>query len=108
MNIILAILFLFLALTLLVIRKTYYSLPPKELKRKAAKGDPFASAVYHAVAYGNSLRSFLGLVIGLLSAASIILLARALPVWASLLIVGPLLWIAFSWIPTSRVSRPGV
>lgn len=107
MNFFFAILLLVLALLLVVVRKTYYSLPLKELKRKAAHHDPFASAVYTAVSYGNSLRSFLWLVIGLLSAGSIILLARSLPVWVSLIVVGPLLWVAFSWLPASRVTRFG-
>jgi CBS domain containing-hemolysin-like protein len=107
MNFFFAVVLLVLALLLVVVRKTYYSLPLKELKRKAEHQDPFASAIYHAVAYGNSLRSLLWIVIGFLSAASIILFARALPVWVSLIIVGPLLWIVFSWIPASRVTKFG-
>jgi len=101
-----ALLLLALALLTIAIRKTYYALPLAELKRKAEQHDGLAKVIYPAVAYGNSLRSLLWLVIGFLSAGSIILLARNLPVWASLLIVGPVLWIAFSWLPASRVSKP--
>ena len=85
--VVLSALLLLLALTGIVIRKTYFYVPARELKRRAAKHDPAAAKLYRAVAYGNSLRALLWLYIGLTSAASFILLARALPVWASLLIV---------------------
>ncbi len=98
---------LLLALGGVVVRKTYYSLPLAELKRRAEKREQPAAKLYRAVAYGNSLRSLLWLYTGLASAGSIILLSRFLPVWASLLIVGPVLWLAFSWLPASRTSRLG-
>lgn len=107
MNLLFALILLALALAAVVVRKTYYSLPVTELKRLAEQHDPFASVAYRAVAYGSSLRSLLWLIIGLFSGGSLILLARILPVWVSLLIVGPILWIAFSWLPASRVSRFG-
>lgn len=106
-NLIFACLLLLLALAGLVVRKTYFYLPPKELKRRAENHDKHASQLYRAVAYGNSLRGLLWLYIGLTCAASLILLARELPIWVSLLVVGPLLWIAFSLIPASRVTRLG-
>jgi CBS domain containing-hemolysin-like protein len=107
MNLLLAILLLGLALLGVVIRKTYYYLPLLELKRQAEKHDPLASQLYRAVSYGNSLRGLLWLYIGLTSAACITVLARVLPFWASLLVVGPLLWIAFSLIPATRITRIG-
>lgn len=107
MNIVLALIALLLALMAVVVRKTYYELPLRELKRRAERGDTVARSLYRAVAYGSSLRSLLWLWIGLTSAISIILLARELPVWLSLLIVGPLLWIAFSWLPASRTTKIG-
>ncbi len=107
-NLIIAAVLLLLALLGVVARKTYYYLPLRELKRRAAKHDPEAAQLYRAAAYGNSLRGLLWLYIGLTSAASLVLLARMLPVWVSLLIVGPLLWIAFSFIPATRTTRPGI
>lgn len=107
-NLLLAVATLLLALIGIVARKTYYYLPARELKRRAERHDRDAVALYRAVAYGNSLRTLLWLYIGLTGAATIILLARTLPVWASLLIVGPLLWIAFSLIPATRTTRPGL
>jgi len=105
LSFILAIVLLLLALAGIVVRKTYYALPLPELKRKAERHDPLAVQLYPAVAYGSSLRTILWLYIGLTSAASLIVLARLLPVWLGLLILGPLLWAAFSWLPASRTSK---
>jgi CBS domain containing-hemolysin-like protein len=107
-DLILAIVLLLLSLWGVVARKTYFYLPPKELKRQAEENDPVALKLYRAVAYGDSLRGLLWLYIGVTSAASIVLLARILPIWASLLIVGPLLWVAFSLVPAGRTTRLGV
>ncbi len=104
---VLALIFLLLAVGGIVIRKTYYHLPVHELKRRAEHSEPLATRLYPAVAYGGSLRVLLWLYIGLTSAASIILLARLLPIWASLFIVGPLLWITFSWLPASKITSAG-
>jgi CBS domain containing-hemolysin-like protein len=64
--------------------------------------------LYKAAAYGNSLKSLLWLYIGLCSAISLILIARQLPVWLSILIVGPLLWIIFSLLPATRTTKFGI
>ena len=106
-NLIFAIILLLLTLAGVVVRKTYYSIPLRELKRQAEKHDPLATQLYRAVAYGHSLHSLLWLYIGFTSAASLIILARQLPIWVSLLIVGPLLWIAFSLLPATRTTVLG-
>jgi len=106
-NLILIIVLLLLAIAGVVVRKTYYYLPVTELKRRAEKHDALASKIYPAVAYGSSLRSLLWLYIALASAASFVVLARHVPIWLSLVVVGVLLWIAFSWLPFSRVTKPG-
>jgi CBS domain containing-hemolysin-like protein len=106
-NLIFALILLVLALGGVVVRKTYFALPIRELKRRAMRHEPLASKIYRVAAYGNSLRSLLWLFIGLTSAGSLVLLARELPIWASLLIVGPLLWIAFSLLPASRTTSVG-
>ena len=103
-----AAVFLFLAMGAVVVRKTYYCLPTHELKRRAEHRDPVASKLYPAVAYGSSLRSLLWLFITVCSGAGFVLLARAVPVWFSLLAVIALLWVAFSWLPASRVSSLGM
>jgi len=108
MSVFLAIVLLGLAIGGIVVRKAYFSMPLRELKRRAEQHDRVAVQLYRAAAYGNSLRGLLWLYIGLTSAASLILLARTLPIWASLLIVGPLLWMAFSFIPATRLTGLGV
>jgi len=107
MNYTTAIVLLVLALVGVVVRKTYYALPVHELKRQAERHNHDAATLYRAVAYGSSLRTLLWLYIGLTSAAALIILARLMPVWASLLIVGPLLWAAFSWLPAAKVGSLG-
>lgn len=106
-NIVYAVVFLLLSLGGVVVRKTYFRLPVRELKRRAERHDKTAQTLYRAVAYGNSLRGLLWLYIGLTAAAGLILLARELHIWVSLLIVGPLLWIAFSLVPASRTTGIG-
>jgi CBS domain containing-hemolysin-like protein len=106
-NIIFALVLLLLSMGGIVVRKTYFRLPVHELKRRARQHDAAARALYRAVAYGNSLRGLLWLYIGLTSAAGLILLARELHIWVSLLVIGPLLWIAFSLMPATRTTRFG-
>lgn len=104
----LALFLLLLALSGIVIRKTFYQLPLSELKRRAAARDPIAAQLYRAVAYQGSLRGLLWLFIALTSAGGFILLARQAPVWLSLLTVVALLWAAFSWLPASRITSFGI
>lgn len=106
-NIVYAAVFLSLSLGGVVVRKTYFRLPLRELKRRAERHDRTAQSLYRAAAYGNSLRGLLWLYIGLTAAAGLVLMARELTIWASLLIVGPLLWIAFSLVPASRTTILG-
>lgn len=106
-NILIASGLLLLALIGVVMRKTYFYLPLSELKRKAEAGDELSRQLYRAAAYSNSLKTLLWLYIGLTSAGAIIVLARNLPVWVSLLIVGPILWIVFSLIPSTRLTKIG-
>ncbi|MDB5175727.1 MAG: exported protein of unknown function [Candidatus Saccharibacteria bacterium] len=103
----LAILFLVIAITGVVVRKTYYSLPVKELKRQAEHGDELAATLYRAVAFGASLRALLWAIIALSSAVGIIILSSVSPFWLSLITVLALIWSAFSWLPASRVTRYG-
>lgn len=106
-NIIFALVLLLLSLGGVVVRKTYFRLPLRELKRRAERHDAAARTLYRAAAYGNSLRGLLWLFIGLTAGGGLIILAREVHVWASLLIVGPLLWVAFSLVPSSRVTKFG-
>jgi CBS domain containing-hemolysin-like protein len=108
-NFIWAAILLILAIIGVVVRKTYYYLPPHELKRQAEQHHRLASRIYPAVAYGSSLRGLLWVFIVLTSAGGFVLLARNrnAPVWLSLLTVIVVLWAAYSWIPASKTSRVG-
>lgn len=107
MDLIFAIILLLLAICGVVVRKTYYYIPVRELKRQAERHDPLAVRLYPAVAYGSSLRALLWLFIALTSAGGFVLLARTAPIWLSLLTVISLLWAAFSWLPASRITKVG-
>lgn len=102
-----ASLLLLIVVGLVVVRKTYTYLPLKELKRRAERHDPLAEKLFQAVAYGSSLRVLLLALIVIFSALSFILLARTQPAWLSFLIVIIILWLAFSWLPDTRVSSLG-
>lgn len=102
-----AALLLVIALAGIALRKTYYYLPPKELKRQAEQGDKLARTLYRAVSYGPSLRVLLWLLVGLCSAGGIVLLARSAPWWIGFIATALLLWLAFSWLPNTRVTAVG-
>lgn len=108
-NLILAVLFIGLAMLGTVLRKTYYQTPLHELKRRAEKRDQTAEKLYRAAAYGDSLRGLLWLFIALTSSIGFVLLSRELSaVWLSVVIIVVLLWIAFSWLPASKLSKLSV
>ncbi len=106
-NLILAIVLLLFSVVGVVVRKTYYYLPVHEIKRRAELEDTTASQLYRAVAYGNSLRVLLWIFIALTSAGGYVLLSRQAPAWLSFLTVIALLWAAFSWLPSSKVTKTG-
>jgi CBS domain containing-hemolysin-like protein len=69
----------------LALQRFYSSVPAKELKRLAARGDTLAEALYRPVAYGASMRMLLWAVFGLSTAGGILLLDH-LPGWAAYII----------------------
>lgn len=93
-------------LTLLAVslQKTYRSLPPKELKRRAAKGDEVAKLLNGVVAYGVSLHTLLWAIIGLSAGGFFVLFSRSVPSWLALMGSVALLWLGFAWLPVTRVT----
>jgi len=73
-----ALALIILGLFALALQRFYSSVPVKELKRLAARGDALAEALYRPVAYGPSMRLLLWVVFGLSTAGGILLL-RNLP-----------------------------
>jgi CBS domain containing-hemolysin-like protein len=102
-----AVILLVLAIAGVVVRKTYYYVPARELKRRAEQHDPLASRLYPAVAYGESLRGLLWIWIGLATAGGFVLLVQVAPAWLSFIAIIGLLWVVNSWLPASRITRIG-
>ena len=107
-NYYIAILLLLLAVGAVVVRKTYYYLPFRELKRRAEHHDPLASKLYPTVSYTNSLRGLLLGFIILTSAGGVVLLSKEAPAWIAVVAVVLLLWAVYSWLPASRTTSVGV
>lgn len=107
LSFILALVCLAIALAALVLRKTYFYLPRKELQRQAAAHEPLATILWRAAAFGDSLKIFLWLIIGLGAAAGFVLLARVAPPLLGFIAVALLLWLGFVWMPGTRLTGVG-
>ena len=94
---ILAILFLIT----LAVRRVYYCVPAKELKRLAREKDQMGMALYKAVAFDGALAALLWLLAGVLASASFVLFALALPAALAALVVALVLWVGFGWVASS-------
>jgi len=103
-DLIVGIICLLLAELAVVLKKAYFSLPSRELKRRAEQDENYTS-LYRAAAYGDSLRGLLWLVIGLASSAGFILLAKAFPLWLGLILVALLIYLTFSLLPSIALDR---
>ncbi|HEV2402982.1 MAG TPA: hypothetical protein VGS08_02155 [Candidatus Saccharimonadales bacterium] len=75
---------LLVALITLILQSFYRALPEKEMKRRAAAGEPSARLAYRVVAYGPSLSVLLWGIVGLSLAVGSVLLARNESVWVAL------------------------
>lgn len=104
---IIALVLIFVALLAIALRKTYESLPPKELKRQARAGDPLAKVLYQAVAYGASLQVLLWIVIVLAIAGSFVLFAQIAPPVLAFIIDVLIIVMGFVWIPATRLTSVG-
>lgn len=98
--------FLLAAVSLLAVslERTYASVPPKELKRRARSGDELAAALYRAAAYGSNLKLVLWGLISLTSAVFFVYVSRNEPVWFALAASAGLVWLGFVWLPYKQVS----
>lgn len=103
---ILTVIVLLIGLIAIEIKKSYHALPLKEIKYRAVNGDELASRLYKAASYGSSLEAFLWLVIILCATGSLFLINSFSPFWFSFIAVALLLWLAFAWIPSTKVAKP--
>lgn len=107
LNYIFALLLTAVALSAIVLKKTYAFLPAKELKRRAEHGDELARPLWNAVAYGRSLYVLLWLIIGFSVAGAIVLFARIAPPLFGVLGVALIVAVGFAWLPNSRLTSSG-
>ncbi len=96
-----------LVLLAVTLQKTYTALPVKEIKRRARVGNHAARTIYRVAAYGQSLRALLWLVIIVCSALFFVVVDRTAPLWFALTTSIALLWIAYVWLPNSRITAIG-
>lgn len=81
------LLLIVLGLLALALQRFYSSVPLKELKRLAARGDQLAEALYRPVAYGTTMRLLLWMVFTLGLAGGLVLSVNALAPWAAFVLV---------------------
>ena len=87
--------------------KTYKSVPPKELKRRARGGDEVAAALYKVVGFGRSLDVMLWFVLGLSAAVFFTVLAQHASWFISVAIICLMIWFGFLWLPSAHGTRFG-
>ncbi len=77
------IVLILIGLLALALQRFYSSIPAKELKRLAARGDHLAEALYQPVAYGSSMRLLLWTVFCVSLTGGFVLIASELVSWAA-------------------------
>src|SRR5581483_2310 len=95
---------LLLTLLMISLERTYYRVKPRELKRRAREGDPFAAGLYRAVGYGASLRLVLWVLVGASAAGFFVVVSRSSAPWLAFLASLAVVWFGFAWLPNSRVT----
>jgi CBS domain containing-hemolysin-like protein len=106
-DLILAILFLSVAAVAVIIQKTYFYIPARELKRQAAHHVPLATVLWRAVAYGMALRILLWAFIAVGAGVGLVLLDHLMPMIIAMIIVAILLIYTFAWLPNTRLTSIG-
>src|SRR6185369_14702069 len=85
---ILGFLLIAVSLVTLALQRFYSSVPRKELKRLASRGDHLASALYAPVAYGASMRLLLWLIFGLGLSGGLLLVLYHVPPFTAFVVAG--------------------
>lgn len=106
--VILAIILGLLPLLAVSLLKTYRHVSQRELRRRARQHEPLAEALHRAVAYGLSLDILLWFIVGVSTALFIVILSRGITAWLAFLGALSYLWLAFAWLPNSRVGQPSL
>lgn len=104
MDIFITVLLLLVSVFSVGLLRTFYYVPERELRRRARKNDPLASALYRAVSYGPSLRVVL-LGIALVSNACLYLyVSRNFAAWIAISLILAVLWFVYVWLPVQKVQ----
>lgn len=101
-----AFLAFFLVLTglfALALQRFYSSVPAKELKRLAARGDHLAAALFRPVAYGETMRLLLWLVFSLSISGGFLVLIFNTATWAAFISI-VLVMAAVVWLQSVRLT----
>ncbi len=104
---VIALIFLALALIAVTLLKTYYYLPPAELRRQATEKQLLAQVLWRAVAFGGSLQLLLWSVVGLGGAIGVVMFTQVAPTFLGVVAVALLLWLSLVWIPRTRLTSIG-
>lgn len=100
----LGILLLAVAVIAALLKKAYFVVPTRELKRQAAAGNELADELYRAVGFGRSLRALLWLKIVGATTLGLLLIAQSVPLIVSFILIFAMIWIIFIWLPSTRLS----
>jgi CBS domain containing-hemolysin-like protein len=103
-GIISGVVLILLALLALALQRLYSSIPSRELKRLARRGDHLAAALYRPVSYGASTRLLLWSVAVLSLAVGVLALLPTLPMLAGFVLVAALLTAALVLMPSLRLT----
>lgn len=103
----LALLLALLAFAAIVLEKTYFYLPIKELKRQAAHHEEPAATLFRVAVYGTDLKLLLWIVIGLCAAGSFALFEHVAPDVLALIAIVLIIWFGFLWLPRTRLTAFG-
>ena len=93
------------ALLAISLERTYRSIPVKELKRRARRGDEMANMLFRAVSYGPSLKVVLWGLIALTNAIFFVHLTNTSPLWFAVCVIIAVIWFGFLWLPARDVSK---
>jgi CBS domain containing-hemolysin-like protein len=97
-----------LALFALALQRFYSSVPAKEIKRLAARGEQSAVVLFRPVSYGTSLRVLLWIVAGISMPAGFLLMVQNVSFIVALPVMMVALAISSVWIPSAPLTWRGV
>lgn len=88
----------------MALQRLYSSIPSRELKRLAGRGDALAKRLYRVAAYGTSLRVLLWIVLGVALPMSFMLLIPSLPAVAAFALLVVASGLLFVWLPSLQLT----